>query len=216
MTPNRPDNSREKEMFNAGYQIIAGVDEVGRGPLAGSVIAAAVTMDWQQVPEEFSLLVNDSKKMTAKARIKLVQLLQEMADSAIGEATVNEIDQLNIRQASLLAMQRAVAKLKKQPQMVLVDGRDIPILPMAATAIIGGDRKCMSIAAASVIAKETRDLMMLELDRDYPLYGFARHKGYPTAFHREALQRHGVSPVHRKTFAPVARLIPLFQPKKEN
>jgi ribonuclease HII len=205
----RPDDSYEKSYYDSGYLSIAGVDEVGRGPLAGSVVAAAVMMDWRCVSEEFSQLINDSKKMTAKSRARLLELLSGKADMAIGEASVAEIETFNIRGASLLAMKRAIAGLASPPDMVLVDGRDLPDISVAAKAVIGGDGKCISIAAASVLAKQTRDQMMLDLDQQYPLYGFARHKGYPTAVHRAALKQYGVSPVHRKNFAPVARILEL-------
>ena len=183
---------------------VCGVDEAGRGPLAGSVVAAAVILD----PQHPILGLNDSKKLTPKRRDALALLIRENALAwALGEASVEEIDEINILQASLLAMRRAVLALNLTPTHALVDGNHCPDLPCTVEAIIGGDGKVASIAAASILAKTVRDEQMLALHAQYPHYGFDKHKGYPTAQHRQALQTHGVSPVHRRSYAPVARLL---------
>ncbi len=184
--------------------LVCGVDEAGRGPLAGPVVAAAVILD----PKYPILGLNDSKKLSAKRRNDLAIAIYDKALAwAVAEASVDEIDQINILQASLLAMQRAVEKLKIKPDHVLVDGNKCPKLACSVEAIIGGDSKVASIAAASILAKTVRDAAMLELHARYPMYGFNRHKGYPTAVHLEELKTHGVSLVHRRSYAPVAQLL---------
>ena len=184
--------------------LACGVDEAGRGPLAGSVVAAAVILD----PERPIEGLNDSKKLSAKRREALaIEIRGSALAWAIAEASVAEIDHLNILQASLLAMQRAVDALSLRPSEALIDGNRCPQLCCPARAVIGGDGKVASIAAASILAKTFRDAQMLELHALYPQYGFARHMGYPTAVHLAALREHGVSPVHRLSYAPVARLI---------
>ena len=181
-----------------------GVDEAGRGPLAGPVVAAAVILD----PTNPVGGLNDSKKLSAKRRDALaVEIRAKALAWAIGVASVEEIDQINILQASLLAMQRAVRSLEIQPTVALVDGNRCPTLFCSTEAIVGGDGKVASIAAASILAKTVRDAGMMLLHAKYPEYGFDRHMGYPTAFHLQALQAHGVSPVHRLSYAPVARLM---------
>jgi ribonuclease HII len=184
---------------------IAGVDEAGRGPLVGSVVAAAVILD----PNNPILGLNDSKKLTEKKREKLFIEIQEKALAwSIAEATHAEIDELNILQATFLAMQRAVDGLKTQPQKVIVDGNQIPkgiIIP--CEAIIGGDASHAEISAASILAKVTRDRIMLELDLKYPQYGFAKHKGYITAVHTAALAAHGPCAEHRTSFSNIASLL---------
>lgn len=185
-------------------RLTAGTDEVGRGPLAGDVVAAAVILD----PAKPIDGLKDSKKLSEKKRLDCVRQIQEKALSfSVGRASVAEIDELNILQASLLAMHRAVAALSIQPEFVYVDGNFCPQWDYPSQAVIKGDSLVANIAAASVIAKVTRDLEMLELDKQYPGYGFARHKGYPTAFHLAALKSLGISPIHRRSFAPVARLL---------
>jgi len=185
-------------------EFFAGVDEAGRGPLAGPVVAAAVILD----PLRPVSGLADSKLLTPGRREELARAIRGSALCwALGQAEVAEIDSLNILQASLLAMKRAVMALVPQPGRVLVDGNRCPELPCEVRAVIGGDRIVPSISAASILAKVERDTQMLQLDRLYPDYGFARHKGYPTREHLEALRRCGVSPVHRKSFAPVRRLI---------
>ena len=186
--------------------LVCGVDEAGRGPLAGPVVAAAVILD----PARPIAGLNDSKKLSAKKRTALAGLIRERALAwAVAEARVEEIDQLNILHASMLAMQRAVAALQVTPERALIDGNRCPPLAMPAEAVVQGDAKVAAIAAASILAKTVRDEGMLVLHAQYPHYGFDRHMGYPTAAHCAALAAHGVSPVHRRSFAPVARQLSL-------
>ena len=183
---------------------IAGTDEVGRGPLAGEVVAAAVILD----PTTPIPGLKDSKKLSDKQRQQLVILIKERALAlAIGRSSVMEIDSLNILEASLLAMRRAVEALPLRPQLVYVDGNHLPDWRYKSKAIVRGDVKIPAIAAASVLAKVTRDLEMEALDSLYPGYGLAKHKGYPTKQHLEALAKLGPSPIHRKSFAPVSALL---------
>jgi ribonuclease HII len=183
--------------------LIAGVDEAGRGPLAGPVIAAAVILD----PRHSIQGLADSKKLTEKRREKLfMEIRQHALAWSVARATTAEIDEINILQASLLAMQRAVAKLKIAPVKVLVDGNRSPIFPCESVAIIKGDQTEPAISAASIVAKVLRDRLMMMLHRRYPQYGFDGHKGYPTGAHVEALRQHGVSRVHRLSFGPVANI----------
>jgi ribonuclease HII len=184
--------------------LMAGVDEVGRGPLAGPVVAAAVILDDLNPIRG----LNDSKKLTAKRREALFDEIRARAlCCAIAEATVQEIDQLNILQATLLAMKRAVEGLRLPPKLVLVDGNRLPLLPMQAEAIVKGDALVPAISAASILAKVHRDRLCQAMHQQYPLYGFAQHKGYGTAQHLAALQAHGPAACHRMTFAPVARSV---------
>ena len=184
--------------------LIAGVDEAGRGPLAGPVIAAAVILD-EATPIEG---LADSKTLSAKRRQSLALAIRQYALAfAVGRAEVEEIDRINILQASLLAMQRAVAQLPILPHQVLVDGKHCPQLPYHVEAIVQGDKKVPAISAASILAKVARDQEMCELDQLYPGYGFAIHKGYPTRAHREALQRLGVTAIHRRSYAPVQQCL---------
>ncbi|MEJ6632756.1 MAG: ribonuclease HII [Oceanospirillaceae bacterium] len=184
--------------------VICGVDEAGRGPLFGDVVAAAVILD-PTAPIEG---LGDSKKLTQKVRERLYDQIYARAISVgVGRASVEEIDQLNILQASMLAMQRAVESLSRQPDLALIDGNRCPVLTCASEAIIKGDAKEISIGAASIIAKVTRDREMLEWHTLYPHYGLDKHKGYPTSLHLKALEQYGVSPQHRRSFAPVRRLI---------
>jgi len=181
--------------------LVCGVDEAGRGPLAGPVVAAAVILDRLRPIAG----LDDSKKLSAKRRAALASEIRAKAIAwAVGEASVEEIDRINILQASLLAMQRAVAALSTQPGEALIDGNRCPILCCPARAIIGGDGKVACIAAASIIAKTVRDAGMQVLHAAYPRYGFDRHMGYGTPQHLKALREHGVCPVHRRSFAPVA------------
>jgi len=186
-----------------GYHCVAGVDEVGRGPLAGDVLAAAVVLA-ETVPTG----VTDSKKLTSKRRTDLAEQIKTSARAwCVARASVAEIDEFNILQASLLAMQRAVAGLSLEPDLVLVDGNRLPHWRYEARPVVGGDALEPAIGAASILAKVQRDAELEALEQDYPGYGFAQHKGYPTRQHLEALQRLGVTPVHRKSFAPVKRLL---------
>lgn len=187
----------EEDVRRKGITLIAGIDEAGRGPLAGPVVASAVIL-----PSDVLIRgVNDSKKLTAAKREQLYEEITEKAVSwSVGVSTVEEIDALNILRASLLAMNRAVAGLNPQPEYLLVDAVEIPNVKMPQLPIIKGDGLSISIAAASIIAKVTRDRMMDEYDVDMPFYGFARHKGYGTGDHIKALMEHGPSPLHRTTF----------------
>lgn len=186
--------------FREKAGLLAGVDEAGRGPLAGPVVAAAVIL-----PADFRLpSLNDSKQLSELQRIVLYRLIQRQALAVgVGIVSHEEIDEINIRQASFVAMRRALAHLIFQPRHVLVDGFQIPNLVYAQTAVIGGDGRSASIAAASVVAKVTRDSLMHWMDRCYPNYGFAQHKGYGTPDHLEALEKQGPCAIHRRSFAPV-------------
>ena len=189
-------------MTNNIAHLIAGVDEVGRGPLAGPVMAAAVILD----PNKPIKGLTDSKKLSEKRRVLLAaQIKQEAKAWAIGRAEVEEIDKLNILQATFLAMQRAVIALTVVPQQVLIDGNQMPDLPYPAKTIIQGDLTEAAISAASIVAKVERDNEMIRWDKIITGYGFAKHKGYPTAQHLQALEQLGVSPLHRRSFKPVQR-----------
>jgi len=195
-----------KDLFECGYKgsALAGVDEVGRGPLAGSVVAAAVILN-PQLPIEG---LRDSKKLTASRRETLAQLIRSRALGwAIGSASVAEIDELNILQASLLAMHRAVLALQFQPEYILVDGNRLPRWQYASEAVVRGDDRVPAIAAASILAKVYRDNALIALDSVYPGYGFASNKGYPTAAHLQALGALGVTPIHRRSFAPIKKIL---------
>ncbi len=190
--------------------MVAGVDEVGRGPLAGDVVTAAVILD----PDKPIAGLNDSKKLTALRRESLaVQIKEDALCWSIARASVEEIDTLNILQASLLAMHRAVQLLDPQPTYVLVDGNHLPRWPYASEPVIKGDARVPAIAAASILAKVQRDAELTALDELYPGYGFARHKGYPTAAHLQALDKLGVTVVHRKSYAPVKKLLAASRPE---
>ena len=182
----------------------AGVDEVGRGPLAGPVVAAAVIL-----PQDYVLAgLTDSKRLSARRREALAAVLREEAECwALGSASAAEIDALNIHHATLLAMRRAVLALPQAPEQLLVDGQFTPEGPWRATAVVGGDATVPSISAASIIAKVARDALLAELHGRYPVYGFDCHAGYPTAAHLAALSEHGPCPEHRRSFAPVARYL---------
>ena len=191
----------EQDLYQQGYRLIAGVDEAGVAPLAGPVVAAAVIL-----PQNYKLPgLNDSKKILNHEKREMLarRIKQDALCWATGSAEVEEIDRLNVYRSGLLAMKRAVEGLAPEPEYVLVDARTIPHCPIPQKAIVRGDALCAAIAAASLVAKTTRDLHMLELDRVYPGYGFADHKGYPTPGHLEILKQRGPLPVHRKSFAPV-------------
>jgi ribonuclease HII len=188
--------------------LICGVDEAGRGPLAGAVYAAAVILN----PDQPILGLADSKKLSEKKRDALaIEIKQHALAWAIASSSVEEIDCINILQASLLAMKRAIEAMQLQfgitPNLVQVDGNKTPRINLPCEAIVKGDSKVQAISAASILAKTARDAELYALDEQYPLYGFAQHKGYPTAVHMALLQQHGVSPVHRKSFAPVRLLL---------
>jgi ribonuclease HII len=199
-----PDLSRETAARAAGAELVAGVDEAGRGPLAGPVVAAAVCLSPDAVPPG----LDDSKKLGARRRTALMQAILHAAEVGIGVASVEEIDRLNILAASHLAMVRAVAALPRRPGHLLIDGNLLPAgLPCPAEAVVGGDARCLSVAAASIVAKVTRDRIMVDLAQQYPGYGWERNAGYPTAAHRAALLRLGVTPAHRRSFAPVHNIL---------
>ena len=194
------------DLFQVSYEgaDIAGVDEVGRGPLAGDVVAAAVILDPARPIEG----LRDSKKLTEKRREELAVQIREQAIAwAVTRASVAEIDELNILHASMLAMKRAVEALNPQPGYVLVDGNRLPVWSYASEPVVKGDDRVPAIAAASILAKVQRDTELIALEEQYPGYGFAKHKGYPTAAHLSALRELGVTPVHRRSFAPVRELI---------
>lgn len=180
---------------------LAGVDEAGRGPLAGPVVAAAVIFEGRRAPKG----IDDSKKLSAETRAELCHKIRRVAHVGVGVATVEEIDQINILWASMLAMERAVAALAIEPAMVLVDGNRCPRWTRPSQWVIGGDALCLSIAAASIIAKEERDRMMADYDAHHPGYGWSQNKGYGTPAHLDALARLGPSPLHRRSFAPIAQ-----------
>jgi ribonuclease HII len=180
--------------------LMAGVDEVGRGPLAGPVVAAAVILDERKLIRG----LNDSKLLTAKTRERLsIEIRKKALCFSIGEATVDEIDSINILQAALLAMRRAVDGLRLTPEVVVVDGNQLPKVPMACRSIVGGDARVRAISAASIVAKVHRDRLCNDLHDEHPEYGFASHKGYSTPEHLDALRRHGACRHHRRSFAPV-------------
>lgn len=190
------------DTFECGYKgsLLAGVDEVGRGPLAGPVVAAAVILDPTKPIEG----LNDSKKLTEKKRDRLFDEIKEKSLAwAIGRAEVQEIDKLNILHASLLAMKRAVEQLPVRPEYALIDGNKCPDIAIPCEAVVKGDSRVAAISAASILAKVARDREMVELDGQYPGYGLAGHKGYPTAVHMKALKENGVTIIHRRSFRPV-------------
>lgn len=190
--------------FSLVEELVAGVDEVGRGPLCGPVVTAAVILD----PARPILGLNDSKKLSEARRERLFDEIREKALAwCIGRAEVEEIDRLNILQATFLAMQRAVAGLAVRPGLALIDGNRCPVLEVPAAPVVQGDGRVPAIAAASILAKVSRDREMAALDALYPGYGMAGHKGYPTPAHLEALRRLGPTPIHRRSFAPVRALL---------
>ncbi len=203
-----PDYSYETKALLQGASIVAGVDEVGRGPLAGPVTAAAVVLDVGCIPEG----LNDSKKLTERRRRALYDAIAASAEVSIAHASVEEIDRLNILRASHLAMERALAGLPRRPDMALIDGNMIPLgLTIPARTIIKGDALSVSISAASIMAKICRDCVMRDLAQHYPGYGWETNAGYPSKSHKEALQNLGVTPHHRRSFKPVHNI--LYQDK---
>ena len=199
-----PDFSFEQALIDQGVEPIAGTDEVGRGPLAGPVVAAAVILDPYNIPDG----LNDSKKISAKKRDALFDIIKATSIWCVAEASVEEIDALNIYHASHLAMCRAVSGLSQAAQHVLVDGNKIPVnMPAKATAIVKGDGKSQSIAAASILAKVTRDRHMVALSQQHPGYGWETNAGYPTKSHICALEQQGVTPHHRRSFKPVHNIL---------
>lgn len=190
--------------YPTGYQWIAGVDEVGRGPLVGDVVTAAVILDPNNPIEG----LNDSKKLSEKKRLALLPEIKEKALAwSVGRCSPAEIDEWNILQATMVAMQRAIAGLSLTPDLALIDGNRVPDLPMDAMAVVKGDLRVAQISAASIIAKVVRDQEMEALDKRHPQFGFAQHKGYPTKAHFAAIEAHGVIDEHRKSFKPVKRVL---------
>lgn len=198
-----PDFSFELSAFAQGHAIICGIDEAGRGPWAGPVVASAVILTQKNFPQG----LNDSKKLTHEKREALYNPIMGNADVGIGIVSALEIDEINILQATYLAMKRAMHNLQSQPSLALVDGNRAPPLICKVQTIIKGDALCLSIAAASIIAKVTRDRIMIDLEKHYPGYGFATHKGYGTVKHAAALARLGPCMEHRKSFKPIAALL---------
>ncbi|MTH78924.1 ribonuclease HII [Paracoccus aestuariivivens] len=199
-----PDYALEQAAIDSGARFVAGVDEVGRGPLAGPVTAAAVILDMTCLPEG----LNDSKKLTAKRRDALADAIMAGCDWAVAHATVAEIDELNILRASHLAMCRAISGLRQRPCMVLVDGNLLPRdLEQPGQAVVKGDARSLSIAAASILAKVARDRIMVDLAQQHPGYGWEGNAGYPTKAHRQALLDLGVTPHHRRSFAPIHNIL---------
>lgn len=203
-----PDFTLEADLIAQGFPCIAGVDEVGRGPLAGPVTAAAVILEPNTIPTG----LNDSKKLTARARQSLATEIEDHAQVSIAHASVSEIDSLNILRASHLAMERAVEGLPVRPDYLLIDGKLIPQgLTIPAIAVVKGDARSLSISAASIVAKECRDQIMVGLAQQHPGYGWEANAGYPTKSHKLALQNLGVTPHHRRSFKPVHNI--LYQEK---
>lgn len=197
-----PTFDREAAALAKGF-IVCGIDEAGRGPWAGPVVAAAVVLDPARIPKG----LNDSKKLSEARRVALFAPIMEQARCGIGIVSAQRIDEINILRATYEAMAEALRHLSPLPTLALVDGNRAPPLPCRAETIVGGDGACLSIAAASIIAKVTRDRLMAALDRDHPGYGFAGHKGYGTAAHADALRRIGPCAEHRKSFAPIRLLL---------
>lgn len=199
-----PDFTEERRAFAMGATIVAGVDEVGRGPLAGPVTAAAVILDPRRIPQG----LDDSKKLSLKTRERLFDELHQVAQVSVAHASVDEIDRLNILYASHLAMCRAVAGLACTPDHALIDGNMIPkALTCRATALVKGDGRSLSVAAASIVAKVVRDRIMVDLAQQHPGYGWERNAGYPTKAHRDALESLGVTPHHRRSFKTVHNIL---------
>jgi len=200
----KPDYSEETRLYREGFRAICGIDEVGRGPLAGPVTAAAVSLDPNHIPEG----LNDSKRLTEKQRERLYSLIIESSLVSIIHVSVEDIDRLNILQASLLAMRRAAEGLATLPDYALIDGNKLPQgLPCPASALVKGDSKSVSIAAASIVAKISRDRLMTALGRENPGYGWEKNAGYPTKAHLLALRDLGVTPHHRRSFKPVHNIL---------
>ena len=200
-------SSLERSLQKNGFRLIAGVDEAGRGPLAGPVVACAVIFPFFS-PLFDSAEIRDSKALTPRMREKKYWEILKYARVGVGVVSEKEIDRINILQASLLAMKKAILALSSTPDVILIDGpHDVEGLPVEQAAIIDGDKKSISVASASIIAKVTRDKMMEDYDLEFPQYGFWKHKGYPTAEHLSSLEKYGPSPIHRTSFRPVAKLM---------
>lgn len=199
-----PDLAFEHAAMRGGARLVAGVDEAGRGPLAGPVTAAAVILDPSCIPDG----LNDSKKLSARRREALAREIMACSDWAVGHASVEEIDAMNILRASHLAMRRALEGLRQRPCLALIDGNMVPRdMDIAAQPVVGGDARCLSISAASILAKTARDKIMVDLAQQHPGYGWERNAGYPTREHQRALLDLGVTPHHRRSFAPVHKIL---------
>ena len=204
-----PNFEIETRLIKQGYTLVCGVDEAGRGPLAGPVTAAAVMLNPENIPQG----LNDSKKLTEAKRNFLFDEILRTSHVSFAQVSAQSIDVLNIREASLLAMKKAIAGLEVQADYALIDGNALPkYLPCEASALVKGDARSVSIAAASIVAKVTRDRLMVRAADIYKLYGFEGHKGYPTKLHRMAVATHGPSPMHRQSFAPVAAALKSKKP----
>ena len=203
----KPDLSIEKKWWFQGFNLIAGVDEVGRGPIAGPVVAAAVILKKNYIPSG----IDDSKKISQKKRATVSKQIESIAIIGIGWASSGEIDQLNILEATMLAMQRAIFSLQKQiildPDYILIDGNKVPRLDFPSKAIVRGDEKSLSIAAASIVAKNKRDAFMTSLSKLYPGYGWEKNAGYGTGEHLAAIEREGITVHHRRSFKPIANYL---------
>jgi len=202
-----PDFSLEQNAIDQGHCPVCGVDEAGRGPWAGPVIAGAVILDMNNLPDLLRSGLDDSKKLNAPKRALLFEALQDCAQIGVGMATVQEIDDINILQGTLMAMQRAVANLPQAPSFALVDGNRPPSLECAVRTVIKGDGLSLSIAAASIVAKVTRDRIMVDLANRHPGYGWERNAGYGTPQHQRGLAKLGITDHHRRSFAPIAKLL---------
>jgi len=199
----------EKQLFAAGYRLVGGIDEAGRGPLAGPVVAACVVCPPGFVIKKELALVNDSKKLSEKKREMLFDLIFEfLLAIGIGICDHTTIDRINILEAAFLAMKKAIGALKPKPDCLLLDGRlPIPNISLPQKAVVRGDAQVFTIAAASIVAKVTRDRLMAAMDERYPAYGFKRHKGYGTKFHCEQIKKLGPCPIHRRSFSPIKEMI---------
>ena len=206
-----PDFSLEESLGLSSRAVIVGVDEVGRGPLAGPVTAAAVFVDRQKITSDLLTKIDDSKKIPQKQRATLSKQIEGIAIIGIGWASSSEIDQLNILEATMLAMQRAIFSLRKQiildPDYILIDGNKVPRLDFPSKAIVRGDKKSISIAAASIVAKSKRDAFMTSLSKLYPCYGWEKNAGYGTREHLAAIEREGITTHHRRSFKPIANYL---------
>ena len=206
-----PDFSLEESLGLSTRAVIVGVDEVGRGPLAGPVTAAAVFVDRQKITSDLLTKIDDSKKIPQKQRATLSKQIEGIAIIGIGWASSSEIDQLNILEATMLAMQRAIFSLRKQiildPDYILIDGNKVPRLDFPSKAIVRGDEKSISIAAASIVAKSKRDAFMTSLSKLYPCYGWEKNAGYGTREHLAAIEREGITVHHRRSFKPIANYL---------
>jgi len=207
MLTKMPDFSFERAAYGDGHRLVAGIDEAGRGPWAGPVVAAAVILDADALSSFLHNSLDDSKALSAKKRDAAYAALVDEADIGVGIVDVDEIDGLNILQATMTAMTKAVGTLERTPDLALVDGNRGPDLPCAVTTVVKGDQRSLSIAAASIVAKVTRDRLMCDLAELHPGYGWERNMGYGTAEHQDALNRLGVTQHHRKSFAPIAKIL---------